>query len=116
MKLMSAILRRSPRRSNNWDRDDVTLAKIAEQVEQNKGGEPIDRQWLQRVSGLLATLKKLKWKYEQGTTGRGRASMGMLNSTGCSSVWGSTFPFNPYPFPWANHLFQDRCVDGDGRL
>src|SRR5690606_7091186 len=22
-------------------------------------------------------------------------------------VWGSTFPFNPYPFPWANHLFQD---------
>jgi pyruvate-ferredoxin/flavodoxin oxidoreductase len=22
-------------------------------------------------------------------------------------VWGSTYPFNPYPFPWANHLFQD---------
>ena len=33
--------------------------------------------------------------------------MGILNSTGCSSVWGSTWPFNPYPFPWANHLFQD---------
>jgi pyruvate-ferredoxin/flavodoxin oxidoreductase len=31
----------------------------------------------------------------------------MLNATGCTSVWGSTFPFNPYPFPWANHLFQD---------
>ena len=33
--------------------------------------------------------------------------MGMANSTGCSSVWGSTYPYNPYPFPWANHLFQD---------
>jgi len=31
----------------------------------------------------------------------------MINATGCTSVWGSTYPFNPYPFPWANHLFQD---------
>jgi pyruvate-ferredoxin/flavodoxin oxidoreductase len=31
----------------------------------------------------------------------------MLNATGCTSVWGSTYPFNPYPFPWSNHLFQD---------
>ena len=31
----------------------------------------------------------------------------MANSTGCSSVWASTYPYNPYPFPWANHLFQD---------
>ncbi len=33
--------------------------------------------------------------------------MGIVNSTGCTSVWGSTYPFNPYPFPWASHLFQD---------
>ncbi len=56
---------------------------------------------------MLAKLKKLLWQYSNGTTGRGRSSMGILNSTGCSSVWGSTYPFNPYPFPWANHLFQD---------
>ena len=31
----------------------------------------------------------------------------MINSTGCTSVWASTYPFNPYPFPWTNHLFQD---------
>ncbi|HEX6058509.1 MAG TPA: ferredoxin, partial [Gemmatimonadaceae bacterium] len=37
----------------------------------------------------------------------GRASAAMTNSTGCSSVWGSTYPYNPYPIPWANHLFQD---------
>jgi pyruvate-ferredoxin/flavodoxin oxidoreductase len=33
--------------------------------------------------------------------------MGFSNSTGCTSVWGATFPFNPYPFPWVSHLFQD---------
>ena len=42
-----------------------------------------------------------------GPSGKGRAALGMTNSTGCSSVWASTYPFNPYPFPWANHLFQD---------
>ena len=55
----------------------------------------------------MAKLKDLKWKYERGTVGRGRSTMGMINATGCTSVWGSTYPFNPYPFPWTNHLFQD---------
>ena len=22
-------------------------------------------------------------------------------------MWGSTYPYNPYPYPWTNHLFQD---------
>jgi pyruvate-ferredoxin/flavodoxin oxidoreductase len=56
---------------------------------------------------LLSRLKDLRWKYAEGTHGRGRSHMGMVNSTGCTSVWGSTWPFNPYPFPWTNHLFQD---------
>jgi pyruvate-ferredoxin/flavodoxin oxidoreductase len=86
---------------------DLTLAGIAERMEQRGGGEPIDQDWLRRVTGLVARLKQLKWKYVEGTTGGGRSSMGMINATGCTSVWGSTFPFNPYPFPWANHLFQD---------
>ena len=59
------------------------------------------------MSNLLAKLKDLKWRYEEGTTKNGRAAMGIQNCTGCSSVWGSSFPYNPYPFPWSNHLFQD---------
>lgn len=86
---------------------DVTLARVAEHIERVRGGEPIDRQWLRDVSSLVAQLKSLRWKYTEGITGRGRAGTGILNATGCSSVWGSTYPFNPYPFPWANHLFQD---------
>ena len=87
--------------------NDVTLAGIADRIEHDKGAEPIDPAWLKRMTGLIGELETLKWRYVEGTTGRGRARMGMLNATGCTSVWGSTYPFNPYPFPWANHLFQD---------
>ena len=76
-------------------------------IEEHGGGQPIDQDWLKRVTTLVSKLKDLKWRYESGTTGRGRSTMGLLNSTGCTSVWGSTYPFNPYPFPWSNHLFQD---------
>ncbi|KPK16807.1 MAG: pyruvate ferredoxin oxidoreductase [Myxococcales bacterium SG8_38] len=86
---------------------DVTLSAIAERIERMGGAQPIDQDWLRRMTKLVADLERLRWKYTEGTTGRGRTSMGMINSTGCTSVWGSTYPFNPYPFPWANHLFQD---------
>jgi len=62
---------------------------------------------VERMAALLKTLRDLRWRYTEGPGGRGRASLGMTNSTGCSSVWASTYPYNPYPFPWANHLFQD---------
>jgi pyruvate-ferredoxin/flavodoxin oxidoreductase len=86
---------------------DLTMAGITKKLEAAKASEPIDQEWLRDVTQLLAKLKQLKWKYTNGTTGKGRSSMGICNSTGCTSVWGSTWPFNPYPFPWANHLFQD---------
>lgn len=86
---------------------DLTLAEIAEKTQQAKGSKPVDPAWLKRTTQMIAQLKQMLHAYTQGTTGRGRSSMGILNATGCSSVWGSTYPFNPYPFPWANHLFQD---------
>jgi pyruvate-ferredoxin/flavodoxin oxidoreductase len=86
---------------------DLTMSDITSKMESENGGEPIDQDWLKEVTQLLSDLKKLQWKYLDGTTGKGRSKMGMTNSTGCTSVWGSSYPYNPYPFPWANHLFQD---------
>jgi pyruvate-ferredoxin/flavodoxin oxidoreductase len=71
---------------------------------------PVAKATKERVALIHRTieeLKDLKWRYEKGPSGRGRARMGFSNSTGCTSVWGATFPFNPYPFPWVSHLFQD---------
>jgi pyruvate-ferredoxin/flavodoxin oxidoreductase len=56
---------------------------------------------------LVQELKQILWRYTDGVHGSGRSSLGIINSTGCSSVWGGTYPINPYPFPWTNHLFQD---------
>ncbi len=86
---------------------DLTISEITSRIETEMGSQPIDQEWLQKTTQLLSKLKHLKWKYTDGTTGKGRSNMGMCNSTGCTSVWGSTYPYNPYPFPWANHLFQD---------
>jgi pyruvate-ferredoxin/flavodoxin oxidoreductase len=89
------------------DGEELTLSDISSRMEQLRGSQPIDPDWLRRVTRLVAELKDLKHRYTEGTTGRGRSNMGMVNATGCTSVWGSTYPFNPYPFPWTNHLFQD---------
>ncbi len=60
-----------------------------------------------RLSEAVKALRDLEWRYTTGPGGHGRAALGIANSTGCSSVWGGTYPYNPYPFPWVNHLFQD---------
>lgn len=86
---------------------DLTISGITSQIEMEKGSQPIDQEWLGEVTQLITQLRQLKWKYTDGVTGKGRSNMGMTNATGCTSVWGSTYPYNPYPFPWANHLFQD---------
>jgi pyruvate-ferredoxin/flavodoxin oxidoreductase len=86
---------------------DLTLANLSESLLSKNPGQPIDPQWLRRVSQMLEQLKDLRWRYMEGPTKNGRAEMGIVNSTGCTSVWASTFPFNPYPFPWTSHLFQD---------
>ncbi|MFP4509321.1 MAG: 2-oxoacid:acceptor oxidoreductase family protein [Spirochaetaceae bacterium] len=86
---------------------DLNLASLAGELDSEGSGDPIDQDWLEWITGVIQKLKDLKWNYEVGTTKNGRANLGFVNSTGCSSVYGSSFPYNPYPFPWANHLFQD---------
>jgi pyruvate-ferredoxin/flavodoxin oxidoreductase len=86
---------------------DLTLAKLSAKLTENKPSQPLDPSWVKWATQILEKLRVLRWQYVEGVSKRGRAEMGMINATGCTSVWGSTFPFNPYPFPWSSHLFQD---------
>jgi pyruvate-ferredoxin/flavodoxin oxidoreductase len=88
-------------------RHDLTLSSLATKLNADKPSQLLDPAWVKNTAQLLEKLKDLKWRYVEGPTGRGRAEMGIVNSTGCTSVWGSTYPFHPYPFPWTSHLFQD---------
>jgi pyruvate-ferredoxin/flavodoxin oxidoreductase len=42
-----------------------------------------------------------------GRRANGMSVMFMGASTGCNTVYGSTPPSNPHPYPWMNSLFQD---------
>jgi pyruvate/2-oxoacid:ferredoxin oxidoreductase beta subunit/Fe-S-cluster-containing hydrogenase component 2 len=37
----------------------------------------------------------------------GPDSVGIVASTGCNTVFGATYPFNPYQVPWTNSLFEN---------
>jgi pyruvate-ferredoxin/flavodoxin oxidoreductase len=66
----------------------------------------------QIVGGLAAVLKTDAFNHRelQAVDGRradGMSVMMMGASTGCNTVYGSTPPSNPHPYPWMNSLFQD---------
>jgi len=69
--------------------------------------DPTKKETVERIAATLRELKDLRWRYTKGPGGTGRAACGITNATGCSSVWGGTYPYNPYPVPWVSHLFQD---------
>lgn len=48
----------------------------------------------------------------QNLPSKGMSVMGMTANTGCSTVYGSTPPSNPHPYPWMNSLFQDGTTIG----
>jgi len=86
---------------------DVNLSRAAKGDSEALELSGDDRAAIAQLEEAKAAIADLVWRYEEGPSGRGRAKLAMANSTGCTSVWASTFPYNPYPFPWVNHLFQD---------
>ncbi len=44
----------------------------------------------------------------------GPNSMGIVAATGCNTVYGSTYPYNPFLVPWTNSLFENAPTDAMG--
>jgi pyruvate ferredoxin oxidoreductase beta subunit len=44
----------------------------------------------------------------------GPQNIGIVASTGCNTVYGSTYPYNPYLVPWTNSLFENGPADAMG--
>ena len=64
------------------------------------------------VGGLVAILRQEAFNHKElqavdGRRANGMSVMMMGASTGCNTVYGSTPPSNPHPYPWMNSLFQD---------
>ncbi|MCZ7533893.1 MAG: 2-oxoacid:acceptor oxidoreductase family protein [Acidimicrobiia bacterium] len=66
----------------------------------------------QIVEALVVTMRQDAFNHRDlqaidGTIPNGMSVMAMGAHTGCNTVYGSTPPNNPHPYPWMNSLFQD---------
>ncbi len=89
------------------ENDDDTAKRIADY--EAKHGAITD---VQIIGGLAAILEQDAFNHKELQTVDGRRANGMSvmmmgASTGCNTVYGSTPPANPHPYPWMNSLFQD---------
>jgi pyruvate-ferredoxin/flavodoxin oxidoreductase len=69
------------------------------------------------VDALTAVMRQEAFNHKnlQAVDGRlanGMSVMAMAAHTGCNTVYGSTPPNNPHPYPWMNSLFQDGVTVG----
>ena len=75
----------------------ITDAEIVAALTDVLRQEAFNHKHLQPVDGRLAN---------------GQSVMAMAAHTGCNTVYGSTPPNNPHPYPWMNSLFQDGITVG----
>jgi pyruvate-ferredoxin/flavodoxin oxidoreductase len=69
------------------------------------------------INALTAVMRQEAFNHKtlQSIDGRlpnGMSVMAMAAHTGCNTVYGSTPPNNPHPYPWMNSLFQDGVTVG----
>jgi pyruvate-ferredoxin/flavodoxin oxidoreductase len=79
-----------------------------------KNGPISDAQLVEAIAAVLLT-EAFNHKNLQAVDGRlanGMSVMAMSAHTGCNTVYGSTAPNNPHPYPWMNSLFQDGVTVG----
>jgi pyruvate-ferredoxin/flavodoxin oxidoreductase len=89
-----------------------TKARIAAYEKDN--GHLTDAQLIEAIAAVLLT-EAFNHKSLQPVDGRlanGMSVMAMAAHTGCNTVYGSTSPNNPHPYPWMNSLFQDGITVG----
>jgi pyruvate-ferredoxin/flavodoxin oxidoreductase len=89
-----------------------TKARIA--AYEAEHGTITDAQLVEAIAAVLLT-EAFNHKNLQPIDGRlanGMSVMAMAAHTGCNTVYGSTAPNNPHPYPWMNSLFQDGVTVG----
>jgi pyruvate-ferredoxin/flavodoxin oxidoreductase len=69
------------------------------------------------VNALTAVMRQEAFNHKElqsidGRLANGMSVMAMAAHTGCNTVYGSTPPNNPHPYPWMNSLFQDGITVG----
>ena len=90
------------------DTDDDTTARL-------EAHGPISNEDV--VGAITAVMRQEAFNHQElqaldGRLPNGQSVMAMAAHTGCNTVYGSTPPNNPHPYPWMNSLFQDGSTIG----
>ncbi len=69
------------------------------------------------IDAITVVMRQEAFNHQQlqaldGRLANGQSVMAMAAHTGCNTVYGSTPPNNPHPYPWMNSLFQDGATIG----
>ena len=69
------------------------------------------------IDAITAIMRQEAFNHQElqaldGRLANGQSVMAMAAHTGCNTVYGSTPPNNPHPYPWMNSLFQDGSTIG----
>jgi pyruvate-ferredoxin/flavodoxin oxidoreductase len=94
--------------------EDVEDTKSRIAAYEAANGPITDAQLVEAIAAVLLT-EAFNHKSLQPVDGRlanGMSVMAMAAHTGCNTVYGSTAPNNPHPYPWMNSLFQDGITVG----
>jgi len=94
--------------------EDVADTKSRIAAYEAEHGPLTDAELVEAIAAVLLT-EAFNHKSLQPVDGRlanGMSVMAMAAHTGCNTVYGSTSPNNPHPYPWMNSLFQDGITVG----
>ena len=94
--------------------EDTADTKTRIEAYEAEHGAITDAQLVEAIAAVLLT-EAFNHKNLQPIDGRlanGMSVMAMAAHTGCNTVYGSTAPNNPHPYPWMNSLFQDGVTVG----
>ena len=89
------------------ENDEDTAGRIA--AYEAKHGPITDEQIIKNIAAVMRqdAFNHSELQAIDGRRANGMSVMFMGASTGCNTVYGSTPPSNPHPYPWMNSLFQD---------
>ncbi len=82
--------------------DELSLANLTKTAQTDAPKQKLDGKQLAQLNAILNKVKSIRDAYVTGANGNGRSQATLLLSGENISVWGTSYPFSPFPYPSIN--------------
>lgn len=113
---LEALTRRLSAATQERDRDadHIGLSEVDRLLRDDDKPHTVNRRHLELLTRIRLDVDTLLGAYEHASHGDGRARLAAAFGTSDASGARSTFPWNPYPFPWIFHLREQAPSIAEG--